>query len=74
MTTVHVDYREPKEALERLEMALEETALRDPDWNGASFEIERDECTYIESDDELKGASLLHSVVYPALLGEQEID
>jgi hypothetical protein len=51
--------------------ALDRIASRDPNWNGAVFDVQRDEspCAWIDCRDELKGACLL-AEVNAALRGE----
>lgn len=70
MTIIKIAYEVPAEAVARVESALEDVALRDPNWNGAEFSVERDDFTCVETSDELAGTSLLHSVIYPAIRGE----
>ena len=71
MTTITISYDESKEAVARVESALEETAKTDTDWNGADFVIERDDFTCIDCDDEYAGIALLNEVIYPALKDRQ---
>ncbi|MGI4812002.1 MAG: hypothetical protein ACRYG5_06690 [Janthinobacterium lividum] len=61
MTIINIDYAVPADAIAKIEAHLAEVAMRDPDWNGAEFTIERDDYTCISGDDvdKLKGAQLL---------------
>lgn len=70
MTTINIDYDVSDDAVKRVRAALDDVAKRDPNWNGAEFTIARNDFTSIDSDDEIAGASLLHSVVFPAIRGE----
>ena len=67
MTTIYIEYGTPQETREALEAALAEQAKRNPVWNGADFRIEFDEAVWIDTDDVVDGAVLLHNVIYPAL-------
>lgn len=69
MTTITLAYEVTAEAAARVEAALADTAMRDPNWNGAEFQIERDDFTSVECNDEYAGTSLLHSVIFPAIDG-----
>lgn len=62
MATIHIDYAASKEAVARVRAHLDDLALRDVNWNGADFEIERDDYTWIEGGDSYKSAALLNDV------------
>ena len=66
-TTVYIEYGTPRETQATLEAALAEQAKRNPAWNGADFRIDYAEAVWIDTDDEVAGAVLLHNGIYPAL-------
>ncbi len=70
IVTVHIAYDTEKHAVERVLADLHKEARDNPNWKGANFGIEYDDQTSIDCEDELKGAQLLHDVVYPAIWGE----
>lgn len=72
MTTVTIDFSVSEEALARVERALEQEAARNPNWNGAVFEIEREEYTSVQCRDEYAGTDLLHNVIFPAIDGHED--
>lgn len=50
MTTVQIAYNVPAATVAKIEAHLNETAIQEPDWNGAVFKIERDDFTCMEED------------------------
>ena len=66
-TTIYVEYGTPRETQAALETALAEQALRNPNWNGVNFRIDYAEAVWIDTDDVVDGAVLLHNVIYPVL-------
>ena len=71
-TTVYIEYGTPQETREALEAALAEQAKRNPAWNGADFRIDYAEAVWIDTDDVMAGAVLLHNIVYPTLASTEE--
>lgn len=69
MTTISIAYEEPQAAITRVQSLLDEVALRDPNWNGADFQIVRDDFTCIVDDDSYDAAALL-TQIHDALRGE----
>lgn len=70
MTIIRIAYEESPEAVARVEKLLEEVAMRDPNWNGADFQIVRDD--YTSMDDDSYDAVALFGQVQAALSGEAE--
>lgn len=62
MTTICIAHEVPAETVEKVSAFLTDTALRDPNWNGANFRIKRDDFTCIDGCDEYAGAALLNSI------------
>lgn len=62
MTTVQIAYEVPASTVAKIEAHLAETAIRDINWNGALFKIERDDFTCIPDDDSAAAVSLLHEI------------
>ena len=62
MTTVQIAYEVSAASVSKIEALLSETALRDPSWNGAEFNIERADFTCIPDDDSAGAVSLLQSI------------
>lgn len=62
MTTIQLSYDTPAAAVARVEAMLNDVALRDPNWNGADFRVERGDYTCIVDDDSYQAAALLRSV------------
>lgn len=62
MTTITLAYEVNAAAVARVQRLLDDVALRDPNWNGAEFRIDRDEFTSIDGCDEISGAILLNRV------------
>lgn len=71
MTTIRISYDEKPEAVARVQGLLDEVALRDPSWNGAVFQIERDDYTCIPDRDDADACALL-ATIQRALRGEDE--
>lgn len=71
MTTIQIAYEVSDEAVARVEALLCEVAMRDPNWNGANFQIERDEFTCIP-DDESADAVILLRQIERAICGEDD--
>lgn len=61
MITIRISREEKPEAVARVRALLDEVVLRDPNWNGAVFEIERDDWTCVD-DDSYEGAALLADI------------
>lgn len=59
MITIQIAYEESAEAVARVRALLQDVALRDPNWNGAEFEIERDDYTCIPDRDDADACALL---------------
>lgn len=70
MTIIRIAYEESPEAVARVEKLLEEAAKYDPNWNGADFQIVRDD--YTSMDDDSYDAVALFGQVQAALSGEAE--
>lgn len=62
MTTIQIAYEVPAATVAKIETHLAETALRDINWNGVKFKIERDDFTCIANDDSADAVSLLHEI------------
>ena len=62
MTTIQISYDTPAAAVARVEAMLDETAWRDPNWNGADFKVALGDCTCVVDDDSYQAAALLRSV------------
>lgn len=58
MTIIQIAAEVPAATVAKIEAHLAETALN-VDWNGAEFEIERDDFTCIPDDDSAEAAALL---------------
>lgn len=50
MTTINIAYEVPAATVAVIEAHLADTAMRNPNWNGAEFNIERDDFTSIDED------------------------
>lgn len=59
MTIVQIAYEVPAETVAKIEAHLAEVALKDINWNGADFKIERDDFTCIPDDESADAVSLL---------------
>lgn len=62
MTTISIAYEVPAATVEAIRAMLDETALRDVNWNGADFKIVRDDFTCIEGDESYGAAALLNRI------------
>lgn len=58
-TIIQIAYEESAEAVARVHALLDEVALRDPNWNGAAFKVERDDFTCIPGRDDAEACALL---------------
>ena len=72
MTTIYIEHGTSQETREALEAALAEQAKRNPAWNGADFKIGYAETVWIDTDDVMDGAVLLHNIVFPTLASTEE--
>lgn len=61
-TKINIAYDVPAEAVEKIKAHLAEVAAFDPNWNGANFEIEREDFTCIPDDDTPDAAALLRTI------------
>ena len=61
MTIIQIAYDVPAETVAKIVAHLDHVAETDPDWNGAEFVIERDECTCIPAET-YDSATLLSSI------------
>lgn len=68
-TTIQISDDVSSAAADRVQQFLDETALRDPSWNGAEFILQRGDYTCIPDDDSPAADSLLNSV-YRVIDGE----
>ena len=71
-TTVYIEHGTSQETREALEAALAEQARCNPAWNGADFRIDYADAIWIDTDDVMDGAVLLHNIVYPVLASTEE--
>ena len=62
MTTVQIAYEVPAAVVAKIAAHLDDVALRDINWNGTEFQIERDDFTCIADDDSAEAASLLREI------------
>lgn len=62
MTIVQIAYEVPAATVAKIEAHLAETALRDINWNGADFKIERDDFTCIVDDESASAVCLLGEI------------
>lgn len=62
MAIARVSHSVTDAALARIEAVIEKTLNYDPNWNGASIAIERDQFTCVECSDELAGLQLLAKI------------
>lgn len=70
-TIIQIAYEESDAAVARVQALLAEVALRDPNWNGAVFELERDDFTCIPGREDYDAVALYRSILR-ALRGEDE--
>lgn len=71
MTTIVIDYNVPNETLNRIQSHLDDVAMRDINWNGADFVIERDNFTAITDNDSPEAIQLLDEI-QDIITGEAE--
>lgn len=62
MTTVQIAHEVDDAAVERVRALLDDAALRDPNWNGATFRVERADFTCIPSDESCDAVVLLNRI------------
>lgn len=62
MTRIQIAHEVPDAAVSRVRAMLDEAALRNPNWNGAEFTIERDDFTCIPDDESADACALLAEV------------
>lgn len=61
-TIIQIAFEESAEAVARVQHLLDETALRNPNWNGAEFTIERDDFTCIPDREDADAVSLFYDI------------
>lgn len=62
MTTVQIAYEVTAETVSRIAEHLDNVARRDINWNGAEFNIERDDFTCIPDDESPEAVILLGEI------------
>ena len=62
MTIIQIATEVPAATVAKIEAHLAETAMRNVNWSGAEFEIERDDYTCIPGDDSADAAALLYEI------------
>ena len=62
-TTVYIERGVGAEVVAEIQALLDEVALRDPNWNGANFVIERGDYTEVDDKDEYVAAELYNQIV-----------
>lgn len=62
-TTVQIAHEVPAAIAAKIEAHLAEAALRNINWNGAIFKIERADFTCIPDDDSADAVSLLREII-----------
>jgi hypothetical protein len=62
MTTIQIAYEVNAAAVARVEALLADVALRDANWNGADFQIERDDFTCIPNNESADAVILLGQI------------
>ena len=62
-TTVYIERGVGAEVVAEIQALLDEVALRDPNWNGANFVIERGGYTEVDDKDEYAAAELYNQIV-----------
>lgn len=69
---IQIDYDVSDEAVARVQQLLDDTALRDVDFNGAEFSIERGDCTMVVDDGKYDQYDTLRlfQAVQAAIAGE----
>lgn len=61
-TVIKISRDEPPEAVDRVIGYLEDVRLRDLNWNGATFLVERGEFTCIDNDESPDAITLMYAV------------
>ena len=59
---IYVQHEAPAAAVARVEALADDVAQRDADFNGADIRVRRDDFTWVEDSNELRGAKLLRRV------------
>jgi hypothetical protein len=62
MTTIVIANEVQDDKIHKIEELLHDVALRDVNWNGAQFEIERGEFTCIPEDESADAVKLLKKI------------
>ncbi|MFC0708813.1 hypothetical protein ACFSVK_19480 [Azorhizophilus paspali] len=62
MTTISIAYEESEAAVARVEALLDEVVMRNPNWNGAVFQIVRDDFTCIVDNESYDAVALLRQI------------
>lgn len=62
MTTITIANEVSAQAVAKIRELLDDVALRDINWNGAEFQLERGDFTCIENDDSHEAALLLRKI------------
>lgn len=62
MTTIQIAYDVDAKKVQLIEAHLNEVALRDINWNGADFQIERADFTCIPDEESADAVQLLHTI------------
>lgn len=62
MTTITIANDVPAHTVAKIQEVLDETALRDVNWNGVNFQIERGDFTYIDNDESTDAVKILHKI------------
>lgn len=73
MTKVVIGNEVPDGKIEEVRAYLDTVAMRDVNWSGAEFEIERGDYTYI-ADDESANAVILLNGVREVIFGAENAD
>lgn len=62
MTTIVIDHDVQDEKLKEIELLLNDVAIRDVNWNGVHFEIERGDFTCIPDDESADAVKFLNKI------------
>lgn len=62
MTTIQIAHEVPADIVNKISKYLDETAIKNINWNGADFVIERDEYTCIPNDESADAVNLLIAI------------
>jgi hypothetical protein len=62
MTTIVIEYGVSTETLNRIQSHLDDVAMRDINWNGAGFVIERGDFTAIMDNESPEAIRLLNEI------------